>query len=235
MTRRTRCPPSRRSASGPPSSTWSPTRPAWSTPSTRSPAPTTSRALTRRMEDAAEAEIARIDKMGGALKAIESGYFQRALGREQYERNREIEQGRRKWVGVNHLVLPDEKREIKIFRLDERIESEQVARLRRCAPRATTRASRSCSRRCARRRARAPTWCRRAWPRCAPMPRTGSCATRCATCSASTSPTRSWRGCRRCPAKLCGRCASCSPSSAWTPTRSASPSSPTRCARRAWK
>jgi methylmalonyl-CoA mutase N-terminal domain/subunit len=86
--------------------------------------------LTRRMEDAAREEIARIDKMGGALKAIESGYFQRALGREQYERNREIEQGRRKWVGVNHLVLPDEKREIKIFRLDDRIESEQVARLR---------------------------------------------------------------------------------------------------------
>ncbi len=86
--------------------------------------------LTRRMEDAADAEIARIDKMGGALKAIESGYFQRALGREQYERNREIEQGRRKWVGVNHLVLADEKREIKIFRLDERIESEQVARVR---------------------------------------------------------------------------------------------------------
>ena len=86
--------------------------------------------LTRRMEDAADAEIARIDKLGGALKAIESGYFQRALGREQYERNREIEQGRRKWVGVNHLVLPDEKREIKIFRLDDRIESEQVARLR---------------------------------------------------------------------------------------------------------
>ena len=86
--------------------------------------------LTRRMEEAANAEIARIDQMGGALKAIETGYFQRVLGREQYERNREIEQGRRKWVGVNHLVLPDEKREIKIFRLDERIESEQVARVR---------------------------------------------------------------------------------------------------------
>jgi methylmalonyl-CoA mutase N-terminal domain/subunit len=86
--------------------------------------------LTRRMEDAARAEIERITALGGALKAIETGYFQRALGREQYERNREIEEGRRKWVGVNHLVLPEEKREIRIFRLDERIEREQVARLR---------------------------------------------------------------------------------------------------------
>jgi methylmalonyl-CoA mutase, N-terminal domain len=86
--------------------------------------------LTKRFEDAALAEIARIDALGGALKAIEQGYFQRALGREQYERNREIEEGRRKWVGVNHLVLKEEKREIKIFRLDDSIENEQRERLR---------------------------------------------------------------------------------------------------------
>lgn len=86
--------------------------------------------LTRRMEDAARAEIERITALGGALQAIETGYFQRALGREQYQRNREIEEGRRKWVGVNHLVLPEERRELRIFRLDERIENEQVARVR---------------------------------------------------------------------------------------------------------
>jgi methylmalonyl-CoA mutase, N-terminal domain len=85
--------------------------------------------LTRRMEDAAMAEIDRVLAQGGALKAIESGYFQRALGREQYQRNREIEEGRRKWVGVNHLVLPEEKRDLKIFRLDERMESDQIERL----------------------------------------------------------------------------------------------------------
>ena len=87
--------------------------------------------LTRQMEEAALAEIDRIDEMGGALKAIETGYFQRALGREQYERNREIETGERKWVGVNHLRLAEEKREIEIFRLDPDMEADQVEKVRR--------------------------------------------------------------------------------------------------------
>jgi methylmalonyl-CoA mutase N-terminal domain/subunit len=76
------------------------------------------------------AEIDKIMAMGGALRAIESGYFQRALGREQYQRNKDLEEGRRKWVGVNHLVHPGEKRQIEIFRADNSMEDEQVARVR---------------------------------------------------------------------------------------------------------
>jgi len=86
--------------------------------------------LTKRLETAALEEIDKITRMGGALAAIESGYFQRALGLEQYQRNRDLEEGRRKWVGVNHLVLPGEKRQIEIFRADQRMEEEQVARVR---------------------------------------------------------------------------------------------------------
>jgi methylmalonyl-CoA mutase, N-terminal domain len=86
--------------------------------------------LTKQIESAAMAEIDKILKMGGALNAIESGYFQRALGREQYERNKDLEEGRRKWVGVNHLVQPGEQRQIEIFRADQRMEDEQIARLR---------------------------------------------------------------------------------------------------------
>lgn len=85
--------------------------------------------LTKQIETAAFEEMEKIFAMGGALKAIETGYFQRALGREQYERNRDIEEGRRKWVGVNHLTLAEEKREIDIFRLNDDMESEQVAKV----------------------------------------------------------------------------------------------------------
>lgn len=85
--------------------------------------------LTKQLESAAFEEMEKIFAMGGALKAIETGYFQRALGREQYERNRDIEEGRRKWVGVNHLTLAEEKREIDIFRLDDNMEAEQVAKV----------------------------------------------------------------------------------------------------------
>jgi len=86
--------------------------------------------LTKQMETAAFAEMEKIFDMGGALKAIESGYFQRALGREQYERNRDLEEGRRKWVGVNHLKLAEEKRQIDIFRLDDSVEAEQISKVR---------------------------------------------------------------------------------------------------------
>ena len=86
--------------------------------------------LTKQIEDAAFVEMEKIFAMGGALKAIESGYFQRALGREQYERNKDLEEGRRKWVGVNHLTLEQEKREIEIFRQNENMEAEQIDKLR---------------------------------------------------------------------------------------------------------
>jgi len=86
--------------------------------------------LTKQMEDAAFEEMDKIFAMGGALKAIETGYIQRSLGREQYERNKDIEEGRRKWVGVNHLTREDEEREIEIFRLDEAMEEEQIRKVR---------------------------------------------------------------------------------------------------------
>ena len=86
--------------------------------------------LTRQIEDAAFEEMEKIFDMGGALSAIEQGYFQGALGREQYQRNKELEEGRRKWVGVNHLTLEEARREIDIFRQDESMEEEQVAKVR---------------------------------------------------------------------------------------------------------
>lgn len=86
--------------------------------------------LTKQIETAAFAELDKVFEMGGALRAIETGYFQRVLGREQYERNKDVEEGRRKWVGVNHLVQADEKREIEIFRLDDSVEDEQVRKVR---------------------------------------------------------------------------------------------------------
>ncbi|MBP1690113.1 MAG: methylmalonyl-CoA mutase, partial [Deltaproteobacteria bacterium] len=86
--------------------------------------------LTKKMEDEAMAEIDRIVAMGGACKAIETGYFQQALAREQYERHRDIETGARKWVGVNHLTLPEEKRQIEIWKFDESMEAQQCENLR---------------------------------------------------------------------------------------------------------
>jgi len=87
--------------------------------------------MTKRIEDAVHAEILEIDDMGGALAAIERGYFQKELAREQYERHRALEDGSRKLVGVNHLKKPDEKREIELFQLDDDAERRQIERLNR--------------------------------------------------------------------------------------------------------
>lgn len=86
--------------------------------------------MTRRIEDAVMAEIAKIDALGGALAAIERGYFQRELAREQVERNRALESGERKLVGQNFAVREEAKRQIDIFRLDEQTERRQIERLR---------------------------------------------------------------------------------------------------------
>ena len=85
--------------------------------------------MTRRIEDAVMAEIERIDAMGGALEAIKTGYFQRELAREQFDRNKEIEDGSRKLVGVNHLAKDDEERQIELFALDPGSEQRQIERL----------------------------------------------------------------------------------------------------------
>jgi len=85
--------------------------------------------MTRKIEDAVMAEIAKIDAMGGALAAIQRGYFQHELAREQVERNRALETGERKLVGQNFAVREEKKRAIDIFRLDEETERRQLERL----------------------------------------------------------------------------------------------------------
>lgn len=58
-------------------------------------------ALTDQIEEAAWAEFEKIQKMGGAVAAIESGYMQREIARSAYERQKKVEEGKELIVGVN--------------------------------------------------------------------------------------------------------------------------------------
>ncbi len=58
-------------------------------------------ALTDETEEAALAEIKKIDDMGGAVAAIENGYMQRAVAKSAYEKQRAIENQEEFVVGVN--------------------------------------------------------------------------------------------------------------------------------------
>lgn len=86
--------------------------------------------LTDSIEAAAEAELSRIDDLGGATAAIEKGYYQKAIARSAYREQRAVEEGRRVIVGVNKYAA-DEPGRMKILRVDPAILKEKVESLRR--------------------------------------------------------------------------------------------------------
>ncbi len=64
--------------------------------------------LTDEIEEAAQVEFDKIDKMGGAVAAIESGYMQRGVAQSAYERQKQIENQEYLLVGVNCFDGPHE-------------------------------------------------------------------------------------------------------------------------------
>jgi len=85
--------------------------------------------LTDEIERQAKAMIARIDALGGTLRAIETGYIQREIQNAAYEYQQKVERGERVVVGVNRFRTAEET-PIPVLRIDPAIEQEQVDRLR---------------------------------------------------------------------------------------------------------
>jgi methylmalonyl-CoA mutase N-terminal domain/subunit len=72
--------------------------------------------LTSELENAAWAEWDKIQKMGGAVAAIESGYLQREVAKSAYERQKKLEEGKELIVGVN-CYLGEHELEVSTTRL----------------------------------------------------------------------------------------------------------------------
>jgi methylmalonyl-CoA mutase, N-terminal domain len=87
-------------------------------------------ALTTRIEQAAEEYIHKIDAMGGALRAIETGYVQREIQQSAYEYQKAIESEDAVVVGVNRYES-EESSPLPLLRIDPEIERAQVERLRK--------------------------------------------------------------------------------------------------------
>ncbi len=85
--------------------------------------------LTDEMERQAEAYFKRIEDLGGVIPAIESGFFQKEIADASFRYQQELELKRRLVVGVNEFTV-DEEEPIEILRIDPKLESEQVARVR---------------------------------------------------------------------------------------------------------
>jgi methylmalonyl-CoA mutase N-terminal domain/subunit len=85
--------------------------------------------LTNEIEAAASDYIAKIDAMGGMLRAVEAGYVQQEIQKSAYEYQRAIESGEQVVVGVNRFQA-EEERPIPTLRIDPEIERSQAARVK---------------------------------------------------------------------------------------------------------
>jgi methylmalonyl-CoA mutase N-terminal domain/subunit len=83
--------------------------------------------LTDELERKIADMLAEIERRGGALQCIESGWFQQQLSDSAYRVAQAIEGGERTVVGVNRFVTPSEP--IEVFRVDPEAERRQVESL----------------------------------------------------------------------------------------------------------
>jgi len=86
-------------------------------------------ALTDDLEAKAREYLAEIDRRGGMLAAIETGFVQHEIHVAAYQYQQEVEAGRAVVVGVNKFI-EDEPEPPKIFQPDVRVEAERAERLR---------------------------------------------------------------------------------------------------------
>lgn len=88
--------------------------------------------LTKRIHDEALEQIHTIERLGGAMKAIEQGWQQREIHNAAYTHLNDVEVGKRKIVGVNHGTM-DEDSAPEVLKLDPSVgeaQEEKLATLR---------------------------------------------------------------------------------------------------------
>ncbi len=86
--------------------------------------------LTNEMEKRAYAYFEKIDKLGGVIKAIEKGFFQKEISRSAYEYQKALEKKEKFHIGVN-IFEEEERPEIEILQIPPEVEKIQVQKLRK--------------------------------------------------------------------------------------------------------
>ena len=87
-------------------------------------------ALTNEFEAAVLKILADVEALGGTVRAIEEGWFQREIAESAYRTARAKAAGEHVVIGVNKHVEPPEPAAFDIHRVDADVEARQVARLR---------------------------------------------------------------------------------------------------------
>jgi methylmalonyl-CoA mutase N-terminal domain/subunit len=86
--------------------------------------------LTRQMHEEARKYFERIEKLGGMIQALESGFFRREIADAAFTYQREVDAKRKLIVGVNAFVEAEHK-PIDTLVIDDTAEKEQLASLRK--------------------------------------------------------------------------------------------------------
>jgi methylmalonyl-CoA mutase N-terminal domain/subunit len=87
-------------------------------------------ALTNELEQGAYKYFEKIEKMGGVVKAIEKGFFQKEISRSAYEYQKNLERKEKYHVGVN-IFEETEKPEIEILKIPREVEQNQKKALKK--------------------------------------------------------------------------------------------------------
>jgi methylmalonyl-CoA mutase N-terminal domain/subunit len=87
-------------------------------------------ALTKKMEDEAEQYFEKIDALGGVIRSIEAGFFQKEIADAAYRYQTELDRKEKIVVGMNEFVEEDEKIDIPILTIPKEVEIAQVKRLK---------------------------------------------------------------------------------------------------------
>ncbi|MFQ5961255.1 MAG: methylmalonyl-CoA mutase family protein, partial [Candidatus Methylomirabilales bacterium] len=80
--------------------------------------------LTDQLEEEGQEYLARIESLGGMLRAIEMGYVQKEIQEAAYREQGQVERHAKIVVGLNEYVTPEDVK-MPVFRVDPRIEDER--------------------------------------------------------------------------------------------------------------
>ncbi|BDG59242.1 acyl-CoA mutase large subunit family protein [Caldinitratiruptor microaerophilus] len=86
--------------------------------------------LTNQLEEEAQAYFRKIEALGGVVKAIEKGFFQREIADSAYRFQRRLKSGDYVVVGVNKYADPNEKVRTKILKINPEVQRRQIERVR---------------------------------------------------------------------------------------------------------
>jgi methylmalonyl-CoA mutase N-terminal domain/subunit len=87
--------------------------------------------LTNEMEEKTMDYIQKVDEMGGAIAAIEKGFFQKEIADSAYRYQKEIDEMKRVIVGINDYTIEEEEVPIELLRVDPKVEKQQIASLQK--------------------------------------------------------------------------------------------------------